>query len=777
MRAASLISPQGLDAFALERSRRVSRISPVSASALLLATALSTMAGQAEARQAATPQAVPEVQDSISTVSQSARTIISPGPDILLEADELKSSGDGRAVEAVGNVVARSGGRTINAARITYDSSTGIVEAFGSVTIIEVDGTSSFAESIRVEDDLASGIVRSFSARLPGGAVIAADAAIRDSATRNRLSRVIYTACPLCEDGSPPTWAIRARRAVQDQELATISYSDVVLEVMGQPVAYVPYFAHPDPSAKRQSGFLPGFPASNSRLGLHLQVPYLFVLDDHSDVTIAPLISEHANPVLEVRTRRLFHSGLFELGGSATYERLFGNDGLQFDDEKFRGHVFGRGRFTINDVWQWGFGAEHATDDTYLLRYGFSGEGQTRGPIRAESGRLVSQLYLEGQSSNFYARVIGMDIQDLTGGERRQLTPRVLPSAELRYVRPLGPMNGRLEAIGSLVVLDRETGLTDSARASAGFGWSGSTVVGQGLIVAPSVHARADWFGYDGTALPGDDRFARLVGQTSLDLRWPLERHTGTGRLELEPRLNLTLASNDSRSDDVIVGETDGYELDRLALFDTSGIAGVDQWQSGARMTLGVAGAWNRQGGMRLDGFVGMQWRDGADNRFARSTNLDRAASDVIGEVGLGIAGVGSVRARLRYDPELGELARTEAWATIGMRNLTAEVRYHNSSEAAFGPRYANEEWQGGVRYQFARNWQVFGAGLYNANDERTLLGRFGFIYLDDCTELRVFYERSGVRNQLVEPSDGFRIQLALRSFGSMTGNVYEPRW
>ncbi|MCU0883031.1 MAG: LPS assembly protein LptD [Hyphomonadaceae bacterium] len=757
------------------------------ASALVLAAALASVSGTASARQAAAqpapstraPAAPAPVaaEETLTTIGQSARAIITPGPDILLEADELKSSGDGRAVEAIGNVVARSGGRTINAARITYDSTTGIVEAFGSVTIIEADGTSSFAESVRVEDDLASGIVSSFSARLPGGAVIAANAAIRESATRNRLSRVIYTACPVCEDGSPPTWAIRARRAVQDQELATISYSDVVLEVLGQPVAYVPYFAHPDPSAKRQSGFLPAFPASNSRLGLHLQVPYLLVLDPHSDVTMAPLLSEHANPVLEVRARRRFHSGLLELTGSATYERLFGNDGMQFDDEQFRGHIFGSGRFAINEDWHWGFGAEHATDDTYLLRYGFSGEGQTRGPIRAESGRLVSQIYLEGQSADFYARVLALDIQDLTGGLRRQLTPQVLPSAELRHVRPFGPMNGRLETSANLVVLDRARGLTDSARVSAGLGWSAASMVGNGIIVTPSLLARADGFAYRGAAIPGDDRFGRIVGQAGVDVRWPLERIAQSGRVELEPRLNLTLATDDSRSDDVIVGEIEGYELDRPGLFDTSGVAGVDQWQAGARLTAGLAAGWTGQGRTRLDGFVGIQWRDRDDSRFARSTNLDRSTSDVIGEVELAFEGLGSVRARLRYDPELGELARTEAWASVSMHNLSAEVRFHHSTEAAFGPRYANQEWQGGLRYQFARNWQVFGAGLYNANEDRTLLGRFGFIYLDDCTELRLFYERSGVRNQLVEPSDGFRIQLALRSFGSLTGNIYEPRW
>ena len=54
----------------------------------------------------------------------------------------------------------------------------------------------------------------------------------------------------------------------------TIYYKNVVVKIYAVPVLYFPYFFHPDPTVKRQSGFLaPSFSNSKS-LGASFKVPY-----------------------------------------------------------------------------------------------------------------------------------------------------------------------------------------------------------------------------------------------------------------------------------------------------------------------------------------------------------------------------------------------------------------------------------------------------------------------------------------------------------------------
>ena len=56
-------------------------------------------------------------------------------------------------------------------------------------------------------------------------------------------------------DNCPP-WQIKAGEISHDKEKKVINYKDAWLEIYDTPVIYFPKFFHPDPTVKRQSGFL-----------------------------------------------------------------------------------------------------------------------------------------------------------------------------------------------------------------------------------------------------------------------------------------------------------------------------------------------------------------------------------------------------------------------------------------------------------------------------------------------------------------------------------------
>ena len=53
-----------------------------------------------------------------------------------------------------------------------------------------------------------------------------------------------------------PLWQLKAVRVTHDQAEHKMEYRDAWLEIYGVPIAYTPYFSHPDPSVKRQTGLL-----------------------------------------------------------------------------------------------------------------------------------------------------------------------------------------------------------------------------------------------------------------------------------------------------------------------------------------------------------------------------------------------------------------------------------------------------------------------------------------------------------------------------------------
>jgi LPS-assembly protein len=715
----------------------------------------------------------------------------------LLEADTIERGESDDIIIATGNVTSRAQGRLIRADRIIYNQRTGIVNAIGNVTVVNPDGTSSFADQLTLDDELSTGVAGNFTARLAGNALLASSAAIRREGVGNLLSNVIYTACDVCKDGKKkPTWILRARRANQNEQTETINYNDVVFEVKGVPVIYVPYFQHPDPSVGRRSGLLQPKPGQSSRFGYFWEQPYLFVLDRSSDLTVTPLISQYLNPLIQAQYRRSFFSGNLDLEGSVTREKFFNKRGDKFGDLEWRSHLFARAKFDINETWNWGFGAETASDDLYLFRYRIASDNQPRGLIRPQTSRLMSEIFVQGQSENFYVRSLAASFQDLVGApgdpnSRRKNVPKVAPLFDVNYRLNWGPMRGRLDFTGSSVTLLRTEGRLDSVRASTAVQWRGSSIIPGGLVIEPMAYARADYFNYSAetrdrtgplTTLRPSDSFVRGVGLVSVQASWPLMRPGQRFNATLEPKLNLTYASGASQRDRIRIEDSSGFELDSTSILRAAGVSGYDQWESGSRVSVGISagidliesGTQSASGPVRATVFVGRRFRSEADTSFSRASNLDRKDSDWVSELDLTYRSIGSLTTRLRFDGETRRLVHSEAVARLKLWRTDTDVRYHNFAPEAAGLARSNEEVQATTRFTINKNFKVFASLQRNITDRANLSEAYGLIYGDECTDFRLYYERSGTRNRFLEPANSIRFQIAFRTLGALSDAPFD---
>ena len=72
------------------------------------------------------------------------------------------------------------------------------------------------------------------------------------------MSKGVFTVCKQKGDQCPP-WSLQAKKIKHDQIKKTIYYENAILKVYDIPIFYFPRFYHPDPTVKRQSGFLNPF--------------------------------------------------------------------------------------------------------------------------------------------------------------------------------------------------------------------------------------------------------------------------------------------------------------------------------------------------------------------------------------------------------------------------------------------------------------------------------------------------------------------------------------
>jgi LPS-assembly protein len=115
------------------------------------------------------------------------------------------------------------------------------------------------------------------------------------------LSKSSYTNCKK-RDGCPP-WLINAEKVTHDKKNKRINYNNAILKFYDIPIMYFPKFFHPDPSVKRQSGFLTPT-ISSTKSSNYFNIPYYFAISDNSDLTFSSRIYDNLNNLYQAEYRK-----------------------------------------------------------------------------------------------------------------------------------------------------------------------------------------------------------------------------------------------------------------------------------------------------------------------------------------------------------------------------------------------------------------------------------------------------------------------------------------
>ena len=172
------------------------------------------------------------------------------------------------------------------------------------------------------------------------------------------ISKGTFTACKKT-DNCPP-WQLSAEKIKHDSNKKTITYEDVWLQIYDVPVVYFPKFFHPDPSVKRQSGFLmPTFknsPNNNS----FFSIPYYKILSENKDFTLTPRLYAKDQLLIQTEFREAKKDGNNIADASILFDENY----------KTQGHLFYNSKKDINvenfNKSNFEFNFEQVSDDTYL---------------------------------------------------------------------------------------------------------------------------------------------------------------------------------------------------------------------------------------------------------------------------------------------------------------------------------------------------------------------------------------------------------------------------
>lgn len=539
-------------------------------------------------------------------------------PALLFSADEVDYNQELQTVTARGNVEIIREGRILLADTVSYDRSQDVLTASGNISITEPSGEVTFASYVELSGDFKDGIVHDIYVLLDENTRIAGSGARRSGGNFTEIAKAVYSPCKVCEDDSgstTPLWRIRAARVLHDAENKTVEYEDARLEMAGIPILYSPYFQHPDPTVKRQSGLLAPSFGSTSYVGQYFSQPYYWAIDKSKDMTFTPTYTTDEGPLLATEYRQRFDSGEMEIVGSIT------ND----SDDDWQGHIDAEGRFDIDQTWRWGFDAEQASEKTYLSRYGFESPSE-----------LTSNLFTEGFRDASYTRVDAYYFQGLKSDDDRDTTPIVLP--HLQFHGQSAPAK-----YGSVTTFDldglsltRNEG-TNSHRLSAKAGWELPHVGSMGDVTKLSLSVRSDNYLVSDVERTDKENYSgyagRLLPLAAIDWRMPFVSDQGQYQQIITPIAMAAWSPEWWQPDEIPNEDSQSFELDDINLFSHDRFGGLDRAEDGFRASYGLEwGIYGPQGGY-TSAMFGQSYRANENDTFAEGSGLDEHLSDYVGRV------------------------------------------------------------------------------------------------------------------------------------------------
>ena len=144
----------------------------------------------------------------------------------------------------------------------------------------------------------------------------------------------VFTSCKKT-DKCPP-WKLSAEKIKHDKNKQQIIYKNAWLEIYDYPVFYFPKFFHPDPSVKRQSGFLSPSLSSSKNTGNSISTPYFYLISKDKDLTIKPQLFDNNKFLLQNEYRQKTKKTL----SIADFGFVNGHDSNINDKGGTRSHIF-----------------------------------------------------------------------------------------------------------------------------------------------------------------------------------------------------------------------------------------------------------------------------------------------------------------------------------------------------------------------------------------------------------------------------------------------------
>ena len=580
------------------------------------------------------------------------------------------------------------------------------------------------------------------------------------SKEKSILSKGIFTVCKKRDEKCPP-WILKAEEITHDNIKKTIHYSNATLKVYNIPIFYFPKFFHPDPTVKRQSGFLSPFFTNTSSVGTGFALPYYWVINNDKDLTFTPKIYAKENILLLNEYRQAFRNGLLTLDSSYTkgYKTTSSTK-----TSGSRNHIFGNLdlNFNENDSYESNLSlqVQRTSNDTYFRIHDIN-----TALVKSENTDLKSEIQYNLNKENMYLSINASmyeNLREKTNSRYEYILPNILYGKTF-FTDNFGTLDIKSNAFYNNYGTNKhKTFLTNDVM------WSPSSLVTkkgfvnttQGMLRNTNYETkRTNDYRDDGTI---HELNAVISHKTSL----PMKKEGINYYNLFSPNLMVRYAPGHMRNlntKDVSLNYSNLYALNKTNEIEEglSAILGFDfkisekdrEKNKNEKFSLSLGQVFNAE----------------KSEDMPTKSSLDQRMSDVVGEMNYNFSEIGEIDYKFSVDHNLNELNYNEISTQLNFGKVEFNLDYLEQRKHIGEEHYASS----GISLNLNNSNKLSLSTKRNFKTESTELYDISYQYAIDCLTAGLVYRREFYQDvDDLEPKDSLMFTLTFIPFTSVTAPV-----
>jgi LPS-assembly protein len=563
----------------------------------------------------------------------------------------------------------------------------------------------------------------------------------------------VFTTCKKRGDKCPP-WKLVAEKIIHDKEEQIISYENAKLYLYGYPVFYTPKFFHPDPTVKRQSGFLTPSVTNSTLLGNGINTPYYFALAEHKDATLNPKIYADENPVIQTEYRHVTKNSYsildtsFNQGYKKTSDKKTGGS---------RNHIFARSDIDLDletfDESNLSINFQKTSNDTYLKVHDINSKIM-------KSNTIMNSSIAMNFSKNDSSIKINMDVyEDLSKTEERYefVAPNYDYKNKLSISEELGMLNFQSRGYyKNYETNKKQTKLIND------FNWNSNDYISNSGIITKfeGTLKNANYKAENTSDHKNDQNNIELMGAVSLLSSLPLEKQSENYKKTLTPKLMLRTAPSHMRN-----MSDKGLKLEMSNLYSLTKLAAIDVVESGTSLTLGTD--YNYKDKNDFEKFnlsVGQVFRYDDNADMPRQSTLNEKTSELVGNVNYYLNEFSKFGYKFSLDNNYSTLNYNEISGIFKINKLVTSFEYLEENNHIGNNHYINA----GLVLELNESNSLKFKTRENFTTEATEFYNISYQYENDCLRAAVEYNKSFYSDNDLEPSENLMFTLTIIPFGKM---------